>query len=79
MRFDKILYRKVIVPSSRGKNGEPTVVVVTEEANGHAVFLDTPDETTLIKYVHFNKDNAIEFGVEFAKDLIRRQDEQETQ
>lgn len=73
-----VLYRKVVVPATKSPDGEsPSVVTVTEEVNGFAVFFESYDDGTNFLEWFRNRDEAIEYGVDHATSLIREQMEDE--
>ena len=70
------LYRACVVPAREAPDGEtPTLVIVTEENNGYAVFLTGHNEGTRLLLWTQNRSEAIGFGVRHADGLKRERDE----
>ncbi|MBD1412883.1 hypothetical protein NUJ30_08305 [Burkholderia contaminans] len=59
--MQNVIYSGIIVPASESIDGEtPTEVVVTHEANGHAIWLSGHDEgTILVSFERFKRRDTV--------------------
>lgn len=69
--MDKVIYRRTIIGAAPEEGRElPTVLYVTEETNGFAAFLESPEVgREMLKWFNHGKDAAIEWGVHKAMEL----------
>lgn len=70
--MNNVLYEKVITPASYERDGElgdysPTKVIVTQEVNCFAVWMEGEGYSGHLLYIDLNKDRAIEEGVDLAQ------------
>lgn len=65
--MENVLYQSTIVPANESADGEsPTILYVTEERNGFAVFRTCFHEGTVLLKWFCRRDQAIEYGVDRA-------------
>lgn len=63
------IYRETLLSASDSACGEPVLLCVTEEVNGHAVFVwDDYNGPQLVQWVMAGRDNAIRWAVLNAKE-----------
>lgn len=79
-----VIYQGVTRPASEAPDGEtPSLVLVTEEVNGFAVWTSSHDEgVELVCFHHYpnaDRSGAIENGVLLARKLRREHSEQQAE
>lgn len=68
--MNKELYKRTIIGAQLVESQQPTILYITEESNGFAAFLESPDVgLELLKWFNHGKDAAIEWGVHKAAAL----------
>ena len=67
--MNKVLYQECLTPADQTCTGEPVMLYVTEENNGHAVFIwDEVTGCQLVKWFRFEgRDNAIRWWFYFGR------------
>lgn len=63
--MNNAIYSRTLVPANESPDGEATILEVTEESNGNAVFIVGPNGTVLLKWFQWSRNQAIEFGVAY--------------
>jgi hypothetical protein len=63
--MENILYSKLIKGADEVESGEATILYITQEVNGVACIIQSPEEGTVIvrSWPNHAKNEAIEFGV----------------
>jgi hypothetical protein len=66
-----VIYKKTLIPAAKAPDGEtPTILFLTEEANGLAMICEGFDSTELVRWFpKYRRDEAIEATVEKGKGL----------